>query len=432
MKKALITSLLVATLSLSFIGCSSKTDDSQVNTEPVKKGVSVEVLSATRNGIEDVYKFSGKVEPKETVSVVSTIPGKVAKVNYKVGDKVSKGSLLFTMDTTDIYNNINVLKASLVSVEAQIQSAQTGLDTVNGASMQTQIQSAKSALDAAELNYNNNKTTYENNEALFNAGIISKADFDRIELAFKNAELQYNQAQEQYNLISVQMPEENLRKAQDAYNLAVSSKASIEAQIKSAEKSLNDAKVTSPISGVVSACNVVEGTVASQSMAAFTIMDTSSFNVSVEVSEAIINSIFLGDVVNLTITALPDSVFQGVVKTISPAANPTGTYTVEVEIPNNDDTLKVGMFGEVSFVNQKSDSTFVVSRDAVITKDGETYVYIVENNKAKKVNVQTGIDNGQEIEITSGIVDGMDIVVKGQTYITDGTDVEVVSSEKGE
>ncbi len=431
MKKKVITAFLIAVLAFSSTGCGSKENETS-KTETEQKGVSVEVYTAERGEIEDIYKYSGTVSPKETVSVVSTVQGKVAKVNYDVGDTVRKGDVLFEMDTTDIQNNINVLKASLVSVEAQIAAAQTTLDTVNGAAMQSQIQTAKAGLDAAELAYNNSKTTYENNKVLYDAGIISKADFDKIELAYKNAELQYNQAKESYNIVAVQMPEENLRKAQDAYNVAVSSKASIEAQIASAQKTLGDAKITSPISGIVSQCNVVAGTVASQSMAPFTIIDMSTANVTVNVSEHIINSINIGDKVNLTITALPDKKFEGTVKTVSPATNAMGTYTIEVEIPNDDGHLKAGMFGEVSFVNEKSENSFVVTRDAVMTKDEEMYVYIIENDKAKKVNVKTGIDNGQEIEILSGIEEGMNIVIKGQTYLTDGTSVEVIPSDKGE
>ena len=431
MKKRLITSILIVGLSFSFIGCGAK-ENNELENQTVEKGISVEVYSATKDGIEDIYKYSGKVMPNETATAMGTVMGKVATVNYEVGDYVKKGDVLFTMDTTDIKNNINVLEASLAAAEAQIASAQTAVDTVNGATMQTQIQNAKSALDAAELAYNNSKTTYDNNVVLYEAGIISKADFDKIELAYKNAELQYNQAKESYNIISVQMPEENLRKAQDAYNVAVASKASIEAQIASAQKSLNDAKVTSPISGIVSECNVIEGTIASQSMAPFTIIDTSVMNVTVNVSESIINSVHEGDKVNLTIPTLTENNFEGVVKTVSPAADATGTYTVEVQISNKDGLLKSGMFGEVSFVNSRSENTFVLSRDAVMSDDEGTYVYIVEDNKAKKVVVETGIDNGQQIEITSGIEDGMNVVIKGQTYLTDGADVEVVSSEKEE
>lgn len=431
MKKRLITTILIVGLSFSLIGCGAK-ENNELENQTVEKGISVEVYSATKDGIEDIYKYSGKVMPNETASVMSTMMGKVATVNYNVGDYVKKGDVLFTMDTTDIINNINVLKASLATAEAQIASAQTSIDTVNGATMQTQIQNAKSALDAAELAYNNSKTTYDNNKVLYDSGIISKADFDKIELAYKNAELQYNQAKESYNIISVQMPQENLRKAQDGYNTAVASKASIEAQIESAQKSLNDAKVTSPISGIVSECNVIEGTIASQSMAPFTIIDTSMMNVTVNVSENIINSVHEGDKVNLTIPTLTENNFEGVVKTVSPAADATGTYTVEVQIPNKEGLLKSGMFGEVSFVNSRSENTFVLSRDAVMTDDEGTYVYIVEDNKAKKVVVETGIDNGQQIEITNGLEEGMNVVIKGQTYLTDGTDVEVVSSEKEE
>ena len=88
------------------------------------------------------------------------------------------------------------------------------------------------------------------------------------------------------------------------------------------------------------------------------------------------------------------------------------------------------MLAEVIFVTAASDDTMLLPRDAVIDKDGETYVYIVENSTAKKVLVEIGIESGETVEITDGLTTDMQVVTKGQTYISDGEQVEVVRSEE--
>ena len=85
------------------------------------------------------------------------------------------------------------------------------MELVNGASMQVQIMNAKSGLDQAELAYNDMKTTYANNQRLYEAGVISKSEMDKTETGMKNAEIAYNQAKKSYDLIANQMPSENLR-----------------------------------------------------------------------------------------------------------------------------------------------------------------------------------------------------------------------------
>ena len=434
MKKTILSLLLVNLLSFMTIGCVDTNKDNKNNIEyqselskEIDNKIVVETSIVEKSNIEKIYKYSGTIFPSEIAYAITTMPGKVLNVNYDIGDKVNKDTILFEMDTTDIYNNINVLEASLASIEAQIQSAQTAINMVNGATMQAQIHSAKSAMENAELNYNNTKSNYDNTKILYEKGIISKTDFDKIEFAYKNAELQYNQAKENFNIISVKIPEENLIKAQDAYNVAISSKASIEAQIQSAQKSLEDAKIKSPIDGIISECNVMTGSIISQSQPQFTIINTNNVNLNVNVSENIINSIKIGDKVKVYVNSILDSNITGIVKMVSPAANSTGTYTIEIEINNKDGRLKSGMFGEVEFINEKSKNSFVVLRDVVISENNENYLYIIENNIAKKIFVETGIDTGEEIEITKGLENGMQVVIKGQTYLEDGLEVRILN-----
>ena len=336
-----------------------------------KTARTVETMTAGTGAISSDFSFSGKVAPSREVSVVPTIAGKVLSFGYEVGDSVGAGAVLFTVDSTDLQNNLRSVQASY---------------------------------DVAELQAQNAKTTLESNQILYDEGIIAKSEYDQIKLAYDTAEA---------NLTSLQVQIDNL------------------------QKNIADCSVTSPISGVISARNIEIGSFASQSTPSYTIIDLSRVKVEVGVSEQMVNDIAVGDEVDVLLTAVSPEPLTGTVSTISPAATQAGTYTIKVELDNSRGLLKAGMLAEVKFVKEASDDAIILPRDAVMTKDGETYVYIVENNTAKKTIVATGIESGDQIEITEGLREGMDVVIKGQTYISDGEEVQIAdlkttSSEKTE
>lgn len=500
MNKKYMAISLAMCFSVALSGCNGKDKEaSTVQQETTAAKRSIEVMSVTKGSIQNDYKYSGKVKPANEVNVLSTVSGKVAAVNYDIGDSVQQGDILFTMETTDIVNNINTLRASLEQVEANINSAKTSVELANGSAMQLQIEQAQAAvtnaksayensqlglsnaelavnnskiavenaklnLSKAELAFNNSKTDFNNYKALYEAGALAQTAYDQYKMAYDQAEIAYNQAklsyeqaevavnqaqlsydqaqnsisqaQESYNqaqatyeITANQMPGENKRKAEDALKIAESSRASILAQIKSAEKTLSDATVKSPISGIVTACNLKAGTVLAQGATApFTIIDMNSVNIEVNVSEQIINALHIGDIIDVKISAVSDTPLKGTISTINPAANTTGTYTVKIEIDNSNSQLKSGMFGEVIFAKEKSDNAIILPRSAVISNDEETYVMVEENGIAKKVNITLGVDNGTEVEVLSGLVENMNVVIKGQSYLVDGDAVEVVSN----
>ena len=430
MKKNYTALLLALSLTMSIMGCGKKTVPEMP--EPEQTARAIEVMTLSNTSIASEYTYSGKVAPNQEANVLSTVGGKVSQANYDIGQNVSKGAVMFRMDTADVENQINVLRASLTAVEAGITSAKTNLELVNGATMQSQIESAKTALENAKLNLDNVTTNYENNKVLFEAGILSETEMNQIQLSYDSAEVAYNQAEQNYDLVANQMPAENQRKAEDAYNSAVAQKASIEAQIKSAQKTISDATVTAPISGVITTKNIVSGTVLSQASPAYVITDMSKVKIDVAVTQQVINTLSVGQQVDVVLSAISQEPFKATITTINPVANVQGTYDVQVELNNSDGVLKVGMLAEVSFTKESAENTIVLPRSCVIEKDNEIYVYIEENGKAKKVLVTTGIDTGENIQITSGLEEGMNVVTRGQTYLNDGDAVQIAFDDSTE
>lgn len=124
-KKCMLAVGMLLVLSM-LSGCGAKKDGPM---DQVQEKVSnVEVENPQTGTMKDEYKYSGTIEPKDTVDVTASMTGTVKAVNFKEGDKVNKGDVLFTIDTKDLENTIKTNKASLASADASIQSAKTNLE----------------------------------------------------------------------------------------------------------------------------------------------------------------------------------------------------------------------------------------------------------------------------------------------------------------
>lgn len=356
MKKQAVIALALCTACAAWMaGCGKE----EVAEEKSLRSVETSIVGTS--AISSDFSYTGKAAPSKQVSVVPTVAGKVVDFNYEVGDTVGQGAVLFTVDSTDLLNNMRSLEASY---------------------------------KVAELGYQNAKATYESNSVLYEEGIIAQTDFDQIKYSYESAQAQLE---------------------------------SIQVQMDTLQKNINDCAVTSPMRGVVSQRNVERGSFASQAVTAYTVMDLSVIKVEVGVSEQVVNTIHVGDTVSVTMTAVSAEPLAGKVSTIAPAADQSGTYTVKIEMDNSENAIKSGMMAEVNFTMESAEDAIVLPRNAVIEKDGETYVYIVADGKAKKVDVVPGIEAADTIEITEGLTAGDAVITKGQTYVSDGEEVKILN-----
>lgn len=323
----------------------------------------VRVESVTLGSVEVTTPLAGRIQAKDTINVVPLASGEVKSVMVEVGDTVTAGQTLFTID----------------SDQADIQYQQAQLN----------IQTLEDSLELIETNLERTRTLYE-------AGAAAKTDVEQLENTYNSTKIQLEQAR-----LSAQQ-------ASDA---------------------LGYYTVTAPSGGYVTAVNVVEGGIAAQTAAAVVISDTSVLELSAGISEYLINSVNVGDVVKVSVASASDDPFTGTVTQISEA--PTqGTYTYPVTIKVNDPNglIKAGMFAEVRLVSARKENVVAVPSDAVITSSGEKKV-VVLNDDGETVSVKSvsvGVDNGTTAEITEGLSAGETIVVKGQTYVNDGEKVRVV------
>lgn len=428
----------------------------------------VEVTNISLGTIKNEISYVGTIKAESEVQVLSPLTAKVTSTYYDIGDTVSEGATLFTLDREAVVDQIRQLESQLNISNASVNSAQNSSTTVTGgqyqaslvqqetaiANTEAQLETIQGSIDMAEAAYGVSQTAYDmavtnynNAKILYDNGTMSKIELDQANMQLEQAQVSLDQAQvsldqakssmvttnnslqqlkDTYSLTTGQITKENKTAANLGVQQAQAQRDSVATQLDIARKTLDDTNVTAPISGVISYKGVSLNGMATPSSPAYTIVNTNNVNIEAKVSEKAISAINKGDAVEINITSLGQP-FVGHVSAVAPAADQTGTFQVKITVNNQDGKIKPGMFAELSFVIEEANNTVVLPRNTVIQGDDGYYVYVAKNDKAVKVPVTVGIDNGEQIEVLTGLKQGDSVVTKGQSYLSSDELIKIVN-----
>ncbi|KAA8482923.1 RND family efflux transporter MFP subunit [Arcticibacter tournemirensis] len=189
------------------------------------------------------------------------------------------------------------------------------------------------------------------------------------------------------------------------------------------EKHIRDSKLYSPMTGIISNKMVETGSSAALGLPAFRIVKTDEVYVKVSVPESEVGAISDGMKASVFIATLNTTV-NGKVNIINPEAdNVSRTYTVKIKLGNRDGRLLPGMLADARISTGKQVKMIAVPSSSIVRDaDNITYLFIAGNNrKATKRRVTVGDALGySEVAITSGLAEGDQIIVAGQTRLKDG------------
>lgn len=152
---------------------------------------------------------------------------------------------------------------------------------------------------------------------------------------------------------------------------------------------------------------------------------------SVSVDELDINSVEVGQTATVTMDALEDVTLEGTVESVSNSASSSGSgsakYTVEISVPKQDGML-IGMSASATIVVEESENVVTLPVDALQENGNENYVYTSvdeDGNLSGEVTVETGLSDGDTVEITSGLEDGDTVYYEktGNTSSSGGSDM---------
>jgi RND family efflux transporter MFP subunit len=154
--------------------------------------------------------------------------------------------------------------------------------------------------------------------------------------------------------------------------------------------------------------------------------DPTYADISFTLPEENLDSVDEGQEVTFIVDELPGLFFKGEVYALESKADPdTHEFAVQAMASNTDDKLQPGMTTQLEMVTDIHQNAMVIPESALIDKDDKSFVYVVENGKAKLTPVTIGVHQDDQVEITEGSLDDKDIIVAGTDHIHDGEPVVI-------
>lgn len=418
----LILSLILLVLIPSFCSC---TKTKQQNEEEIHR-IPVIIKPVQRGSLESVTQYTGIVKPKNMVYVASPIPGRVSKANFEVGDRVKKGATLFSIDNKELEANIKVLEEQLKVAKANILLAETAVVSAMGSGYEGQKLQLESALTSAEHNYTAAKKAFDTAIILYETKIINSLKYYEIKNQFEQARNALKTADNAYQLYINKLSEEAIDLSNQQLKQAQASYNAIKIQIEIANQQLKYADVASPIDGVIASKDIFDGALISNTMVPYVVSDTDTLQVAISVTEQVINKIHKGNELRILIPAAGAGAFTGIITSISPVMDAkTFSYGVLIDVSNNSNLIKPGMTAKVDISVEKREDIILAPLNSILSEDSGKYVFTVENNRAIKRFVDTGISDNDLVEITKGLETDLYLVVKGQQFLKHNDPVTV-------
>jgi RND family efflux transporter MFP subunit len=200
-------------------------------------------------------------------------------------------------------------------------------------------------------------------------------------------------------------------------------------QLGQAKKQLADATITSPINGVITQKLTEQGSYINIGSPVATIVDISRLKVKMNVSETNVYLLRTGDKTTVTTDMYPGASFEGHITFISAKGDDTHNYPVEIELRNSAMyPLKAGTFVTVHVDIRGAQTALCIPRQALQGSSKEASVYVVDNGKAVLKNIVVGNQNGDYLEVVSGLAENEEVVTTGQVNISDGMPVLIVKN----
>ncbi len=208
------------------------------------------------------------------------------------------------------------------------------------------------------------------------------------------------------------------------------SKSDLDAQqaaVDLAKLALAYTSVRAPISGVVSERLIKVGNMVQTYAPTFRITDFDPLLAVMHVPERELNKLRVGQTAQISVDAVPETAFIGHIKRISPVVDPmTGTFKVTVEVMDESHQLMPGMFGRVGIVYDTHPNALLIPKEAVITEDDQSTLFVVKGDTALRTVIKTGYSNARFIEVLDGVALGDLVITTGQANLKDSTRVEII------
>jgi RND family efflux transporter MFP subunit len=386
-------------------------------TEPVEASeVTVEATKAETKPITEFVSGDCVLAPQAQAAIVPKISAPVKAFMVQRGTRVKKEQLLATLENAD-------LNAAVRDSHGAMQQAEAAYATTTKAGVVEDMQKAKLDLAQAKANLEVAQTVFDARDSLLKEGAIPRRDLETARASLVQAKAAFDIAEQHLNSLNSVSQTATIKNAEGA-------RESAQGKFEAAQAALSYSEIRSPIDGVVTDRPLFAGEMANAGQAIVTVMDVSSLIAKIHLSPDQAFAIKIGDEADVVIAGL-ESPVKGKVTLISPELD-TGSTTLEiwVAIPNKEGTYRVGTSAHVSIATRTIPNALCIPNEAIIAnKAGDPTVMVIgADGVANQKAVKTGITDGQDTQILSGLAAGDQVVTKGAYGMDDGTKVKIAAA----
>ncbi len=382
--------------------------------------IPVETVALTRGEGVRRIQLLGQVEASKTATIRSQTAGTLERVFVEVGDRVTPGMTLATLDDADQRLALAEARAELAQERSELARLEVGTRQEIIAQRRAELRSAQAREREAQENLKRYSELVAEGAISQRAILEERASAeatraDRLQAAAALAEATAGPTREEI----------------DAQRASV---AASEAAVNQAQLTLERTQVTTAASGIVRSRAVSTGDLLQKGDPVLTLVNGNELNVFLELPEKLSGSVTPGMSVELTARALPNWRGRATISGLVPVTNAASrrqVVRVALKNPPQDLLPKMAVVGELQLAI--APSSFVVPRDVLIRRDETWLVYAVANGKASEVEVQLVADMGEKMAISSDELRlGQPLVVRGGEALAEGAVVQVIEQNSSQ
>ncbi|MER3553465.1 MAG: efflux transporter periplasmic adaptor subunit [Meiothermus sp.] len=404
-QRLIIGILVIALLAACGPRRTAQTQSQTASNADAVKVTKVRAVTAS-SGVLSANRIAGvTLSPAKESQVAANASGKVLSILVKEGSRVGAGQTVLRLDPANAQTN-------LANAELALQTARVNLEKASR-SIQGSVEPLQTALQSAQANLDVAKRKYEEGKQLLAAGAIAQVELTSLEAAYTQAQSARDNAQEALDKAG--------RASDEDLALLRLQVSQAQNQLDQARRALADTDVKAPYAGVVAEVYPNPGEFLAAGSRAFRLADTSRLEAKFRIPPSEAAKLPIGTGMNLDYDG--KTYYVTLARTAQVPGNDRLVEAVARVAPGSGLSLTPGATAALRYTLKLGQGVLVPSGALVAGDDNQ--VFVVQDNKAKLVNVQVLGDNGSRLAV-SGIPAGSQVVYPVPAGLVSGSPVEVV------
>jgi len=345
----------------------------------------VSLVPVAERGIARTVVGQGTLTADEQTTLAFKVSGRVVSIVVDLGSRVRGGDVVARLDATDFDTRVRQAEAALQQARVRLGLDSTGTGDAVALESTSPVRQARAVLDEASANRDRARQ-------LASGGVMSRAELDSTESAYKVAEARYQEA---------------LEEARNRQSVLAQRKTELDL----ARQQQSDAVLRAPFEGAIAAKRIGVGEVVAAGAPVLDLVRVNPLRMQAEIPERDTSGVAVGKPVTVRVEG-DSTEHTGRVARISPVVNERNrALLVEIEVNNGGGVLRPGSFGRAEITTAVEGTALMVPASAVVSFAGIEKTFLVQDGKAVEKIVTTGRREGDIVEITSGLSSGDQIVL---------------------